>query len=77
MNLRALSPSLRYAVRSLGKHPLWITRAISELLSNVGYADVAALLVAEGILFGVAIVACAGPVRQAIRADPGQILRAN
>ena len=56
---------------------LWVTRAISELLSNVGYADVAALLVAEGILFAVAVAACAGPVRQAIRADPGQILRAS
>jgi ABC-type antimicrobial peptide transport system permease subunit len=56
---------------------LWITRAISELLSNVGYADVVALLIAEGILFAVAVAACAGPVRQAIRADPGKILRAS
>ena len=56
---------------------LWITRALSESVVSVAYRDVIALLGAESVLLVVAFVACLGPVRQAMRADPMSILRAN
>ena len=56
---------------------LWVTRAISDELFAVGFADFFALVAAETVLFGVAILAALGPVRQATRADPVEILRAS
>ena len=56
---------------------LWTTRAISDELFAVSYADFFALVAAEGVLLLVALAACVGPVRQALRADPMTILRAS
>jgi predicted permease len=55
---------------------LWTTRTISEGLPAVPYADVIALVAAEAVLFGAAVLASLGPVRQAAKADPIEILRA-
>ena len=44
---------------------------------TVHYELVLALVAAELVLFTVALVACIGPVRQAVRADPAEILRAS
>lgn len=52
------------------------TLGFAEGLFNVRYELVVALVGAEAVLFGVAVVACLGPLRQAIRADPVNILRA-
>jgi hypothetical protein len=56
---------------------LWLTRTISETLFAPGLPDALALVAAETALLLVALAACLGPVRQAARADPMSILRAN
>jgi predicted permease len=56
---------------------LWITRSISDAASGIDYADAIALVASEAILFSVALVAALGPVHQAAKADPIEILRAS
>jgi ABC-type antimicrobial peptide transport system permease subunit len=55
---------------------LYVTRALMEQVMMIDYAYAIALLVAEMILFLVAFLAALGPVRQAAKADPIEILRA-
>ena len=55
---------------------LEITRPIIDLLAGYPYATVIALIGAELILFTTAFVAALGPLRQAARADPIEVLRA-
>jgi hypothetical protein len=43
---------------------------------DVRYELAVALVGAEAVLLVVAVVACVGPLRQAVRADPVEILRA-
>ena len=56
---------------------LYVTRRLSEALANIQYADAIALVVAEAVLLLGATVAALGPVRQAAKADPIEILRAS
>jgi predicted permease len=53
------------------------TLRFADNMFNLRYELVVALTGAESILFGVAILACLGPLRRAIRADPVEILRAS
>ncbi len=53
------------------------TRAIADSLYAVHYADVIALLTAEILLVVVGIIGSYGPVRQALAANPVDILRAS
>jgi putative ABC transport system permease protein len=55
---------------------LYITRSLSDLLANIQYADAIALVAAEAVLLFGATVAALGPMRQAAKADPIEILRA-
>jgi predicted permease len=55
---------------------LYVTRALMEQVVMIDYAHAIALVAAEAILFAVAFVAALGPVRQAAKADPIEILRA-
>lgn len=55
---------------------LYITRTLSDTLANIQYADAIALVMAEAVLLLGATVAALGPVRQAAKADPIEILRA-
>ena len=55
---------------------LWTTRTITDGMASMPYAEVIALVAAETVLFGAAVLACLGPVRQAAKADPVEILRA-
>ena len=55
---------------------LYVTRALMDEVVMIDYADAIALIAAEAILFVVAFVAALGPVRQAAKADPIEILRA-
>jgi putative ABC transport system permease protein len=55
---------------------LTVTHGFADTLFNVRYELLVALVSAEAALFGVGVVACLGPLRQAIRADPVEILRA-
>jgi len=59
-------PTFRYAVRALARSPLFTAVAIVSL----------ALALAVNTTV-VAALACLGPVRQAIRANPVEILRAS
>jgi ABC-type lipoprotein release transport system permease subunit len=43
---------------------------------NVRYELVLALVAAEALLFVAAVLACFGPIRQAVRANPVDVLRA-
>jgi ABC-type lipoprotein release transport system permease subunit len=45
-------------------------------LYDVNPTDVVALLIAETVLFLVAVAACLAPALQATRADPLEVLRA-
>jgi ABC-type transport system, involved in lipoprotein release, permease component len=56
---------------------LTVTRGLAWGMFNVRYELALALLGAEAILLGVAMLACLGPIRQAIRANPVDILRAS
>ena len=60
----------------IGFVALAATHSFADTLFNVRYELVVALVGAEGALFGVAILACVGPLRQAVRANPVEILRA-
>jgi putative ABC transport system permease protein len=53
------------------------THSFADSLLNIHYELALALLAAEAMLLGVAMLACLGPVRQAIRANPVEILRAS
>ena len=53
------------------------TSNFADAMFNVRYELLVALVGAESALFGVAILACLGPLRQAVRADPVEILRAS
>jgi ABC-type antimicrobial peptide transport system permease subunit len=55
---------------------LTATHGFADSLFNVRYELLFALVGAEAALFGVAILACLGPLRQAVRANPVEILRA-
>ena len=55
---------------------LYVTRALMDQVVMIDYAHAIALVAAEAILFAVAFVAALGPVRQAAKADPIEILRA-
>jgi putative ABC transport system permease protein len=55
---------------------LAMTHNFADTLFNVRYELFIALAGAESTLFGVAILACLGPLRQAVRANPVEILRA-
>jgi ABC-type antimicrobial peptide transport system permease subunit len=55
---------------------MWLARALDAMLYSVFYTDVVALLMAEGLLIAVALVACLVPARRAARSDPVQVLRA-
>jgi ABC-type antimicrobial peptide transport system permease subunit len=55
---------------------LMATYNFADNLFNLRYELVVALAGAESVLFGAAILACLGPLRQAVRADPVEILRA-
>jgi predicted permease len=52
------------------------SQGIADNMFNVRYELLVALVGAESALFGVAILACLGPLRQAVRANPVEILRA-
>ena len=56
---------------------LWLSRAVADMVDTVPHVYVAALLIAEFVLFAVSALAALGPVRQAMRADPVEILRAS
>jgi hypothetical protein len=56
---------------------LLATHRLGESLFEVRYELVLALLVAEGLLVVVGVVAGAGPMMQAVRANPVDVLRAN
>jgi ABC-type antimicrobial peptide transport system permease subunit len=55
---------------------LAVTFPFADSMFNVRYELAVALVCAESVLFSVVTLACAGPLRQAIRADPVGILRA-
>ncbi|HKW10558.1 MAG TPA: ABC transporter permease [Gemmatimonadaceae bacterium] len=55
---------------------LWVTRSLMDDVVMIDYAHAIALIAAEAILFAVAFVAALGPVREAAKADPVEILRA-
>ncbi|HEV8216846.1 MAG TPA: ABC transporter permease [Gemmatimonadaceae bacterium] len=56
---------------------LSVTKNLAEGMFTLRYELVIALVGAEAALFVTAIVACLGPLRQAIRADPAEVLRAS
>jgi predicted permease len=58
-----------------GIFALVTTRRLSETLSVQHYELVIALVVAEVTLFVVGALACLGPMLQAVRADPVEVLR--
>ncbi len=53
------------------------THGLTDSMFTVHYELAIALVAAELLLLAVAVLACLGPVRQAARADPVEILRAN
>lgn len=53
------------------------TGPFANAMFNPRYELVLALVAAEAMLLGVAVLACLGPIRQAIRANPVDILRAS
>ncbi len=57
---------------------LWASRALRFLAWGVDRVDLAApLIVAELVLFAAGAIACIGPARRAIRANPLDVLRSN
>lgn len=55
---------------------LYATRNLGAALYTLRYADVIALVAAEALLLGVAVLGSYGPVRQALSVDPVEMLRA-
>jgi putative ABC transport system permease protein len=55
---------------------LAVTHRFADGMFNVRYELALALVGAESILLVVAVIACLGPIRQALRANPVDILRA-
>jgi hypothetical protein len=55
---------------------LGVTEPLAEGMFTLRYELVIALVGAEAALFVTAVVACLGPLRQAVRADPVEVLRA-
>jgi hypothetical protein len=55
---------------------LAMAQLVDALLYRVGFSDVWSLITAELVLCGVALVACLGPARRAMRANPLEIIRA-
>lgn len=55
---------------------MWLARVLDSMLYSVFYTDVVVLVMTEGLLLTVALVACLVPARRAARADPLEILRA-
>jgi len=53
------------------------TKGLAEGMFTLRYELVIALVGAEAALFVTAVLACLGPLRQAVRADPVAVLRAN
>ncbi|HZI41903.1 MAG TPA: ABC transporter permease [Gemmatimonadaceae bacterium] len=56
---------------------LYVTRALMDDVVMIDYAHAIALVAAEIILFAVAFIAALGPVREAAKANPVEILRAS
>jgi predicted permease len=56
---------------------LGVTEPLAEGMFTLRYELVIALVGAEAALFITAVVACLGPLKQAIRADPAEVLRAS
>jgi ABC-type antimicrobial peptide transport system permease subunit len=56
---------------------LTATHGFADALFNLRYELVIALVSAEALLLGVAVLASLGPLREAIRANPVEILRAS
>jgi len=52
------------------------TQPFANSLPHVRYEVALALVAAEALLFLSAALACLGPIRQAVRANPVEILRA-
>ncbi len=55
---------------------LGFTLPLAHTLPHVHYELAAALVAAEALLLASAVLACFGPIRQAVRANPVEILRA-
>lgn len=53
------------------------TEPLAEGMFTLRYELVIALVGAEAALFVTAVLACLGPLRQAVRADPAEVLRAS
>jgi len=56
---------------------LGFTSALATGLSMIHYELVIALVGAEAALLVTAVIACLGPLRRAVRADPAEVLRAS
>jgi predicted permease len=56
---------------------LFFTFGLAQGLFTLRYELVVALAGAEVVLLGTAVIACLGPVRQAVRANPVDVLRAS
>ncbi len=55
---------------------LGVTRPFADSMFNLKYELAVALIASETLLFGAAVLACVGPIRRAVRANPVEILRA-
>lgn len=88
---RALGADLPEVRRLIGKQALELVLAgtgiggvlalslgylISGMIFRVGAVDPVGFVAAEAILMAASLVACVGPIRQAMRADPVALLRA-
>ena len=88
---RALGADLPEVRRLIGKQALELVLAgtalggvvalslgyiISGMIFRVGAADPLGFVGAEAIIIGASMAACVGPIRQAMRADPVDLLRA-
>lgn len=56
---------------------LGATMNMAQGMFTLRYELLIALVGAEAALFATAVLACLGPLRQAVRADPAEVLRAN
>ena len=54
---------------------LWLTHSLGDAMQGVACVHVLSLVSGEVVLLLVAAAACIGPVRQATRANPVEILR--
>ena len=55
---------------------IFATLPLADAMSHVRYELALALVAAEALLFSSAVLACLGPIRRAVRANPVEILRA-